>query len=462
MTPYPFQLEDVERIYQLGGRCLIGSQMGTGKSLISLLYAKEYVQGPIVVICPAMLKWNWELEGKKHLGWTSTILEGTNPNGQIPKSNLIIVNYDILSPSKRGSGWLEYLKQVKPEMVIIDECHFLSDQRSLRSRATKKLCQGVRHIVALSGTPLVNRPIELWPTLNILRPSQFPSFWKFAHLYADAKPNKWGGWDFRGSSNTELLHEKLSKIMIRRRKEDVLNQLPPKRRIILPLEMERRKDYDQAVDHFLDWLVKNDPKKLRGALRAERIVQLGYLKQLAAWLKMPSVLEWVDNFLQETEEKIILFTVHKKIVERLYSHYAKMSTIVDGSVTGINRQKNIDQFLNNPKTRILIGNIKAAGVGWNARGVSTAAFLEYPWNPGVVSQAEDRMHGIGRGQKEIPSTSYFLVARNSIEEWLIEIIQNKAKIIDQILDGKQQEDQLDLFDQLCFLLKKKQHEQEKR
>ena len=430
--------------------------MGLGKSLTSLLYAVKHrpKARPIVVVCPASLKWNWELESSKHFNMRSEILEGTKPSrGKlILPPPLIIINYDILP------FWLNYLKKIKPQIVIIDESQLIGSRKTRRTRATKMLCKKVPHVIALSGTPLVNRPAELFPTLNIIRPDSFKAFFPFAMKFTNPKRTFWG-WDFSGASNLPELHKTLLKnCMSRVRKIDVLDQLPAKQRTVVPLEIRRREDYELAVDDFLIWLSREAPGKVRSAARAQRLVQIGYLKRFAARLKLRSVYEWLDRFLDGTDEKIILFCIHKKIMHRLKERYDNISVLVDGSVTGRKRQDSITKFLTNRRCRILIGQITAAGVGWSAKGVSNVAFVEIPWTPGAVVQAEDRVHGIKRGQKGVHASIWFLIARDTIESKLLQIIQKKQRVVSATLDGKRLPEDLNVYDELCRLLKKgKEH-----
>ncbi len=197
-TPFHFQLEDVRRLHQMGGRALLAWPMGCGKTFAALLHIQRHPDArPVVVVCPAGLKFQWRKEAKKHIGMHADVLEGLNPSKSLPprEPKFVIVNYDILSVSKHGSGWLEWLRALNPQLVILDECHFLGDMRSKRTKAVRKLCQGVPQVIALSGTPLTNRPKELFPILNILRADLFPSWWQYGHKFCGARRTPWG-WSF--------------------------------------------------------------------------------------------------------------------------------------------------------------------------------------------------------------------------------------------------------------------------
>jgi SWI/SNF-related matrix-associated actin-dependent regulator of chromatin subfamily A-like protein 1 len=450
-TPYEFQLDGVRKMHHFNGRVLLADSMGMGKSLSALLFAHDTdLARPIVVVCPASLKWNWEREAINHIGMRSHILNGKTPaQGFRLHHPLIIVNYDILGE------WLPLLKSLHPQIVIVDESARIANPKTKQTKNTKLLCKQVPYVICLSGTPLINRPAELFPTLNLLRPDLYPSFWAFAshHCHPELKP--WG-WQYKGAENLSELRRTLRRnLMIRRRKADVLAELPKKSRSIIPLEIDDRSDYNLAVKDFLHWLSKISQSKARKAHKAEKLVKLGYLKRLAARLKLRSVFEWIDNFLQESDEKLIVFGIHKFVLGALYSRYHKISVLVDGNVVGRDRQYAVDQFNTAKHKRLFLGNLKAAGLGWSCTSSSVVAFCEIGWTPGEHIQAEDRIHGIKRGQKDVRARAYYLVARETCEEDLCVLIQKKQKVLEGTLDGAGRGDQLNIFDQLAEVLKRK-------
>lgn len=453
---YPFQLEDLEKIGEFNCRNLVASSMGLGKSVLSLAAFKKYApEGPALVICPASLKLNWWREASKHLNMNATVLSGIHParQGFIRPSKLYIVNYDILGARRnklgvKEGGWLEFLKNLNPAIVIVDECQRISDRNALRTRAVKVLCKGVEKLLFLSGTPITSRHADLFPTLNILWPKEFPSFFQYAQEFCSPK-RTWWGWDVSGSSNSKILNEKLVRLgMIRRNKADVLTQLPPKRRIVVPMDMEKRKDYDKAVNQFLEWLKVNYADRVGKARKAERLTQLSYLRRLC-WNKAKFVFEWIDDFLMESDGKILLFGVHKKPMAELHERYKKISVVIDGDKTAIERQRAEDAFQKNPRIRILIGN-KAIEEGLNLTAAHTIAHFELPWTPAACAQREDRAYG--RLSDLHGVDAYYLVAKGSVEEHLCKILQRKSRIVDQVLDGKVRDDGINVFDQLTRML----------
>jgi len=436
-----YQIEAVRLMERYKGRVLLADEMGLGKSIESLLWAKRHPKlRPIIVICPATLKWVWKSFANQILNTRCDVLNGTSP----PKSNwaynhsFLIINYDILP------YWKEHLKKLKPKVLFVDECHYIKNHKAKRTKAVKSLAKDIPYIIAISGTPLTNRPAELWNTLRLVRPDLFNDKLTFTIRYCNRKWTPWG-WDISGASHLEELHKNLkATMMIRRLKKDVLKELPDKIRITVPFEIERA-EYDEAVNNFLMWLSKKSIAKANRASNAQQLVKMGYLKRLAAHLKMKSVISWVDNFLKESDGKLVLFAIHKSIIKTLHNKYKNISVIIDGKTPNIHRKKIVRSFQTNPHIRIFIGNIKAAGVGITLTAADSLAFVELDFVPGNHTQAEDRIHRIG--QKKATNI-YYLIAKDSIEESLCKILQKKQKIINSTLDGDKKKSQLTTFNEL--------------
>jgi len=446
----PYQQKAVRKIDHFNGRALLADEMGLGKTIETLLWIKKHPEKkPVVIVCPASLKWMWNDFIYNILKIRCEIL-----NGQVPKKRsaelrramekvlykhtFIIVNYEILQ------HWTPYLKDLSPEILVIDECHYQKNRGAKRTKAVWRLSKDIPNVIAISGTPLTNRPAELWTTLRLIRPKEYKSFTTFAFRYCKPVLRHWG-WEYKGASNIKELHRKLkSTMMIRRLKKDVLKELPDKTRHVIPFEIER-KEYDEALNNFITWLSKKSISKANKAKKAQQLVQLGCLKRLAAELKMESVFCWIDNFLQESDGKLVLFCTHRKVVQQLHDRYYKKSVVVQGGVSNSKRARRVRAFQNNKKIRLFIGNIKAAGVGITLTAASSLAFVELDWVPGNHTQAEDRIHRIG--QKNAANI-YYLIAKDTIEEHLCKLLQEKQKILAATLDGKKKTNQLNIFDEL--------------
>lgn len=330
--------------------------------------------------------------------------------------------------------------------MLVKNCQYVANPKAIRSKLAKRLCVGVPNVLALSGTPLVNRPIELLTTLRILRPDveEFQSKLIYGDRFCNRHLNHWG-WDYRGASNTKELNRLLlDTCMVRRRKADVLPDLPPKVREVVPLGLSDQGQYDDASNDFLEWIRENDPERVRGAVKAEALVRAGYLLQLAARLKLQRVIEWITQ-LMASEWKAVVFCVHRKMVEALCRQLPWDSVVIDGSTTGRARQAAVDQFQADDKVRLAICNIIAGGTGLTLTAANTVVFAELDWRPGVHVQAEDRCHRIGTTE---PVWAWYLVARGTIEERLCSILQEKQSVLSAVLDGGRMDSDLSVFDLL--------------
>ncbi len=447
--PYPYQQEGVDQIAKWGYVALLADEMGLGKSPQALWAALRANEWPVIVVCPASLKWQWEREVAKHLGMSALVLETRRPPWRkLPPSRFYVVNYEILA------AWLPLLRKLNAKMVVFDECHYITNRSAKRTKAARKLAKRIPHRIALSGTPLTNRPSELWSVLNILRPDLYPSFFSYAMDYCN--PQKiYGRWEYKGARNLDKLHAELREhLMIRRLKKDVLKDLPPKQRSVISLSVKNRKEYDHAMSDFRGWLRKNGKRmKKSRRLKTEALVKMTMLKRLAGKIKAEAVVEWVDNFLQENEGKLLIFGIHRDVLKPLYARYKDQAVLVDGSVVGRKRQEKFDLFNGDRKTRLCIGNIHAAGVGWSAKGkklpINTVVFIELDWKPATMIQAEDRCYGLGRGVEGVGTNVFYLVTRNTIEEKILALNEAKQGVSDQILDGRDEgETTLDIHSQL--------------
>jgi SWI/SNF-related matrix-associated actin-dependent regulator of chromatin subfamily A-like protein 1 len=429
MDLFPYQKKGVAFIEAKDGRALIGDEMGLGKTAQSLAWLQLHPEKkPVVIVVPASLKLNWARECEM---WMSNpkvqILSGKKTNTPIV-GEIIIINYDILN------AWVKVLKGIKPQVLILDEVHKAKNKQTQRTKAVKALGKICPHVIALSGTPIENRPAEIYNAIQMIDPAVAGPWMSFGKRYCDGHHNGFG-WQFNGASNVEELHEKLTNtIMIRRKKADVLTDLPAKVRSFVPMEINNWKVYRNAESDFIGWV-----KKEKGLLAAERagnaeaLAKISALKQLAAEGKMTAAIDWVKDHL-DSNGKLVVFAVHKKTIDRLMDELADYSPVkVDGSVSQENRQVAVDTFQNDPRCRVFVGNIQAAGVGLTLTAASSVAFVELPWAPGAADQAEDRIHRIGQTADSV--NAYYLLAQGTIEETMARLIDTKRKVLDQVLDG---------------------------
>ena len=447
MKLYQYQKKGVRQIEHFEGRALLADEMGLGKTVQALEWLRRHPNlHPITIICPTSLKWVWEHHVSLILKMKAFVAKGqTPPAGKtLNKPQILIIDYDILF------YWKDYLKKRKNKALLIDEAHYIKNSSANRSRATKVLAKDIPYIIGITGTPLTNKPNELWNIISIIRPDKYKQLWPFRWRYCAPKRKPWG-WEFNGASHLDELHTNLKNtMMIRRLKKNVLTELPAKTRIVITVDI-KRKEYEEATNNFLSWLTKISPAAAERAKSAERLVQFGYLKRLTAELKLKNTLNWIKNFLEEDGGKLVVFAVHKKIINAIHSKFPK-SVVITGETKQKNRKNCITTFQKDPKFRLFIGNIQAAGVGITLTAASSLLFAELDWVPAQHTQAEDRIHRIGQ---KAGVMIYYIIAKNTIEEDLCKLIQKKQKIISQVLDGKTQKDDLNIYDEIEKKLKRR-------
>jgi SWI/SNF-related matrix-associated actin-dependent regulator 1 of chromatin subfamily A len=444
---YPFQNIGVSFIESKQGRALIGDEMGLGKTVQALGYLQMHREDvPVIIVCPASLKLSWRYEARRWLSKPINVevLEGTTPYDTT--GDILIINYDILT------SWVDYLIRLKPKIMITDECHYYKNNGAGRTKAVKKLAKYTPGLIALSGTPITSRPVEIYNAVSLIDPTIFPNFFSFAKRYCDGKNNGWG-WDFSGASNTQELHEKLtSTIMLRRKKKEVLKDLPDKTYAYVPIDLDNEKEYIEAEYNFIKWVrsTKGDDAAEK-ASNAEQFAQTEALKQISIRGKMKGVKQWVKNFIDSSDEKLVLFATHKAVIDDLMKTFAGVVVKIDGSVPPNKRKGVEEQFQTDTSIRLLVGNIQAAGVGLTLTAASNVAFIEYPWTPGELSQAIDRVHRIT--QKEAVNV-WYLIAEATVDADIAQLLDKKRKVLDSVLDGAETQQQ-SLISELINLYHKK-------
>ena len=430
---YPFQEEGVRWLELHRGRGLIADDMGLGKTVQALVWLKSHPEAlPAVVVCPASIKLNWAREAKRWIGAVPVILSGKkkklieihNEDEVQGSPRIIIINYDILE-----HWWTDIRSRFKPGSVIVDEAHYIKSSTTHRTKAVKQLCKGIKYVIALSGTPIMNRPAEIYEAIKLVCPGLFPKKWDFLKRYCGLRNNGFG-WEYKGATHTDELHKKLTgTCMIRRKKEDVLPDLPAKTRTVLPLELDNAEEYKTAEQDFGSWLADRGEKE-----KAVTVLgQLEALKQLAVEGKIKQAIKWIGDFL-ESGEQLVVFCHHQKTVKRLSTAFGSQGVVVDGSTPERQRQAHIDAFQGEPGVRLFIGTL-AAIEGITLTAASNVAFLELWWSPGQHSQAEDRVHRIGQEAQSIGA--YYLIAAGTVEEKIARLLDRKQKVVTGVLDGEE-------------------------
>lgn len=422
---------------------LIGDEMGLGKTvqalgLINADPAIEYV----LIVCPASLKINWLRETTRWLVRPAfpMIAGDYFPIG----TKIVIVNYEQLEKHQRSIQSREW------DLLIGDEIHYCKNPQARRTKAMMAI--NAKRRVFLTGTPIVNRPMELWPLLQKLAPSVFNDEPAFRRSYAEANPKNVHGRRALAKLQTKLR----STVMVRRLKKDVLTELPPKMRqvVVVPqgkaaavvreeqellsryfgqllelrvaVEMAKASEWDEAYEVAR--------KKLNAAVRAFN-AEIAKLRHEMAVAKVPAVIEHVNEALQSSE-KVVLFGHHRDAIDAYAEHFGSMAVKLTGDMDTQARQVSVDAFQKGD-ARVFIGSIRAAGVGLTLTAASHVVFSELDWTPAQMSQAEDRCHRIGQTDSVLVQ---HVVVDGSLDLMMAETLVAKQRVIDAALDGSDKEE----------------------
>jgi SWI/SNF-related matrix-associated actin-dependent regulator of chromatin subfamily A-like protein 1 len=417
---YSFQKEGV-RFLKANARALLAFDMGTGKTATSIVAAAEQNLQNVLVICPASVKYNWAKELKK---WYTTcpyiqVIEGRGAKIN-PTPGWTIINYDLLATKKI---FLQLINK-HYDILILDEAHFLKNNRAKRTKCVyfpRGLKDRADRVWLLTGTPVLNRPVELYSHLKSLAPERlghYTSYLDYCKRYCAARENRWG-WDVSGASNLEELSKVLDGFMLRRMKEDVLTELPDK--IFQTI-------YLTATDKIKKLVIKE-----RGEYEKESILgALATCRRASGLAKVHLVVAHLENVL-ENKQKAVVFAYHRDVISAIMeSCRAYKPVAITGNTPARKRQEAVEAFKMDPECRIFVGQIEAAGTGIDGLQdvCDTVLFAELSWVPGQMRQAIDRCHRIGQKNAVLVQ---FLVVAGSIDEEMARALGEKEKVIDKIV-----------------------------
>lgn len=450
----PFQVEAIT-LARSRPNLLLADSMGLGKSIESIGVINDNPEiRKILIICPASLIFNWRFE---LINWVArrNMTLGIATTKRWPQSDIIIVSYDSLKPLHRNIHSTEW------DLLIVDEAHYAKNPNANRTmeifgRESKEPAKRrprleAGHKLLLTGTPIVNRPAELFPLVHYLAPDEFPDRRAFINEFCGGK-SKGQKKSEIGEKNLHQLHKRLTEtVMIRRRKEDVLPELPPKIRqvIVMPggrvqgainLEKKLYADIQKGLSIIrmkaeLAKTVRNDEvykAAVQELRRAEfvTIQQITKLRMQTAMAKIPLVVDHVNNVLQHVN-KVVIFAHHTAVIENIALEYGEAVLTIHGKKMPAKRQELIDLFQSNHQYRVLVAAMRASGLGHNLTAAQVCCFAEQDWTPSVLNQAEDRLHRIGASGVVI---AQHLVLDGTIDAMVIDRIVEKQETITAALD----------------------------
>lgn len=478
-VPYPYQRAGIA-YGMLRDASLIADEPGLGKTLQSLALLHIRQSYPAVAVVPATIKINWLKEARRNVpelredGAVAILSGRAKPGQELPVgAKMYIINYDILK------SWLPQLIALKPKALIVDESHFAKNVKADRTlsclelatglrrdgRKRIKIHDGIQFRYLLSGTPQPNRPDELVSQLEMLGVLDlFGGEWGFYKRFCQLTENwvfKPGGrgarmkvWEHKGATNTEELQRLLREhVMVRRRKEDVLTELPPKRHQCIELasnglkylsdreaEIEYRfqqaraaleRAKQEAQDSGNQDSFERAAKDLTRAYEAH-FTEMAVLAHEVALAKVPKVVEYCLEVL-EGEKKIAVFAHHQDVHEALQKAFeaaGKKVVRLTGTETAKQKDASVEAFQNGDAD-IFLGALKC-GIGYTITAASRAIMAELDWTPGVMDQASDRLHRIGQRDSVLIT---YITLEDSLDSKKVGMLLDKREVARQILDN---------------------------
>jgi SWI/SNF-related matrix-associated actin-dependent regulator of chromatin subfamily A-like protein 1 len=407
MTLFPHQ-EEAKQFLLANRRCILADQPRVGKTLPAAAAALQHL--PAIIVCPAIAKTVWEAAfNKLDPSVPVRVITGKKQAGELIASGVTIVNYDILSSVTAFTGI---------KTVVFDECHRLKNNKAIRTKAAMLMMKKIDRVYALSGTPIPNRPIELWPILHglgIYRGGWFD----FAARYAKMWSAPWG-MDVSGASNIPELKALMRPHVLRRKKEDIFMDYkqPQVSLVTFDLPIDKREQQFDA-----DALVANPNALLAFEGLAEIMREAGMRKIKAAS-------EFISDLLQ-SGEPIVVFAHHKDVVHGLVEELKDHKpVVVVGDTPSAKRTENIAAFQSG-QTKVIVGNIAAMSEGVDLSAADTIVFVECTWSTSALEQASSRVENINKSG--VKPVIYLLTIRASLDHNVLAKVLKKQNIVNQII-----------------------------
>jgi SWI/SNF-related matrix-associated actin-dependent regulator of chromatin subfamily A-like protein 1 len=426
---YDFQKSGIEFLAGQSAS-LLADEPGLGKTIqvCGLLNACSDIASTLI-ICPASVKLVWERELKTWLVDSPISIGVVGRSPDALAGDIVIINYDLLGKFRSK------LMEREWDLLVLDEAHFIKSLKAQRTKLVLGLRGVIKRKVLLTGTPIMNRPAELWSLLSFLDPVTWGKFFPFARKYCNAHRTPFG-WDFDGASNLNELSERLlwSGSFLRRTKAEVLPQLPSVTRQVVPLVVPLNEIVELLTERIAEKLglapddlpFEVDPTKIPFELIAAIRHELGVLKVDAA-------LRFIKEETGDSPEKVVIFGHHRNVLESAHGAFPD-SVLVTGSTSAKLRNKAVEAFQGESGPKYFIASTQCMGVGVTLTASSRVIFIEPDWSPSMLEQAESRLCRIGQANAIL---SQYLVVHRSIDENILAAVRAKRAITDAVLTPNQ-------------------------
>lgn len=416
-----YQLDGVNALLGLPGDShLLADEPGLGKTPQAIEYMNRTLPRSVLVVCPASLRSNWRSELDGWLGYAP--------------ASLSVYGYEQLVASGAPRPGFD--------LVVFDEAHYLKNPKAQRTKAAFAVNASRR--LFLTGTPVVNRPMDIYPILSTIDPKIWGSRTEFGKRYCAGKliPIQWRkgrpskyAWDFSGASNLDELNRTLrATCMVRRLKRDVLSELPPKTRTVLEIDAPSGEPAS-LVKAAARMFELNRYRGLSGYDReleeARKIAfeELSNARLETARRKLPHVVSVAADLLEE-EQKLVIFAYHRETIEAICGALSAYSPVkLYGGMSDREKAASIAAFQTGTP-RVFVGQLTAAGTGITLTAASTILFAELDWVPGNIIQCEDRCHRFGQPN---PVRIFHLVFKDSIDGRMVKALVVKQQTIERTM-----------------------------
>jgi len=439
---------------------ILGDEMGVGKTRQAIAAALK-TGSSMIVFCPAAgdLKNKW---GREILNFDEEanieIIDGTKCRvfNEGMGTRWLIVNYDVIGREANRERILGYM----PGILIMDEAHYIKNSKSKRTKEALKYAQVALAVYLLTGTPVLNRPMELFTLLQAIEhPLTMKKYaWyvyarrycggrnvEFYRTVVDPATNrrikrKFKFLETKGATNLEELKKHIEPHYLRRTKAVLGDKLPEKiiTNVEIEIPKEYQKQYESAWGEYITKLILSEDTEnedIINAQLAQHIIELNKIKQIVSLGKVDAIVKDVLNMVEQ-DEKVIVFTQYRETLDTIKEKLEgkKIGVVkIDGRDKANEREKAVHNFQEDEETKVLVGNIKAAGIGIDLTAASTVLFADMEWTPAVHQQAEDRAHRYG--QKRLVNV-YYYVGKDTVDEEILDMLDRKNQIISRILEGE--------------------------
>jgi SWI/SNF-related matrix-associated actin-dependent regulator 1 of chromatin subfamily A len=426
--PLTHQKEAIQKLVE-NKKFILADDMGLGKTTSTIIAALEAGSKKVLIICPATLKINWKREIENYSNKSVYIAEGKNFSTD---SDFVIINYDIIKnfhdPKKKDNS---QVLLANFDLVIIDEAHYIKNAQAQRTKLINDIVKDIDRLWLLTGTPMTSRPIDYFNLLSLVDSPVAKNWMAYVIRYCEGYQFKVGPrkvWNVMGASNLEELRDRTVGLTLRRLKENVLD-LPDK--IITPVYLRLKSNqYEAVMGEYYDWYDKNPDESKSLTVQFSKLTKV---RQIIADEKIAQTIEIAENIIEQ-DKKVIIFCNFTDSLNKITEHFGKTAVKLDGSMSKVERQFSVDQFQENPKVKVFVGNIKAAGVGITLTAAEAVVMNDLSFLPSDHAQAEDRAYRYGQKNNVLV---YYPIFENTIEGIIYDILNNKKLVISTVMGDNQ-------------------------